>query len=139
MLDPTGQYLVFPDLGGNLIHVYCIDPATGMLAEHTPLKAKPKYGPRHAVFWTSNDSSNDTFLFVIHELRNRVTSYKVTYLQSGGLDFTDVDDVSTYGKDDVPIPDGAAASEIVKVRSQIVHTLVGLLLTSDRHRTTSLS
>jgi 6-phosphogluconolactonase (cycloisomerase 2 family) len=116
VLDPTEQYLIFPDLGGNRVYVYCIDPKTSILEEHAPLSFKSKYGPRHAVFWVKEYV---TFMFVVHEIANRITSYKVTYLPSGGLNFTEVDDVSTFGN--TPPPETAvpapAAAEIVKVCS----------------------
>jgi 6-phosphogluconolactonase (cycloisomerase 2 family) len=113
LLDPTNQYLLFPDLGLDLVRVYRIEPQTGMLAEHAPIKSKTGYGPRHAVFWSPKDAPSETFLFVLHELSNKIVSYSVTYLEKGGLTFTEVDEVSTYGK--YEIPQGAAAAEITKV------------------------
>jgi hypothetical protein len=50
---------------------------------------------------------------VIHELKNRIVSYSVTYLDDGELSFVEVDDVSTYGNRDTP--EGAAAAEIMVV------------------------
>ncbi|CAE7205499.1 hypothetical protein PTNB73_07137 [Pyrenophora teres f. teres] len=102
VLDPTGKYMIFPSLGGNATHVYCIDPATSLLTEHEPLKAPDGYGPRHAVFWTGGHPGT-TFLFVVHEMNNRIVSYKVDYPECGGLNFTQVDDVSTYGNQTVPV------------------------------------
>lgn len=108
VLDPSGQYLVFPDLGLDAIHVYCIDPKTNQLTAHDDIKAKSGYGPRHAAFWKSGKS---TFLFVIHELESRITSYKVNYSTSG-IAFEQVDDVSTFG-DKPGNTTGSAAAEIV--------------------------
>ncbi|KAL1796967.1 hypothetical protein ACET3X_005507 [Alternaria dauci] len=101
VLDPTGQYMIFPSLGADTVHVYCIDPVSHLLTEHAPLKAKQGYGPRHAVFWTGANSTK-TYLFVVHELSNKITSYEVCYLEQGGLAFTEVDEVSTYGNQTVP-------------------------------------
>jgi 6-phosphogluconolactonase (cycloisomerase 2 family) len=114
LLDPKGQYLLFPDLGADLVHVYAIEPQTNKLVTHSPLRSKKGYGPRHAVFWSPNDEPDSTFLFVIHELANKIVSYAVEYLPAGGLAFQEVDEVSTFG--DREIPKTAAASEIVKVR-----------------------
>ncbi|KAF2241703.1 putative isomerase YbhE [Trematosphaeria pertusa] len=113
ILDPTGQYLVFPDLGLDRVHVYCIDPSTGNITPHEDLKSPSGYGPRHATFWSSSGSSGNgtTYLFVIHELVNKIISYQVGYLEAGGLTFTQVDEVSTYGNKTAP--EGAAAAEIV--------------------------
>ncbi|USP82595.1 hypothetical protein yc1106_09869 [Curvularia clavata] len=111
VVDPTGQYIIFPSLGADRVHVYCIDPSTGLLTEHESLKSKTGYGPRHAVFWTSKESAS-TYLFLVHELSNKIVSYKVNYLEHlGGLKFTEVDEVSTYGNHTVP--DKTFASEIV--------------------------
>lgn len=102
VLDPTGQYLVFPSLGADLVHVYSIDAATNLLTAHEPLKSTKGYGPRHAVFWTASPTGT-TYLFVVHELSNKIVSYKVDYLaQTAGLNFTQVDEVSTYGNFSVP-------------------------------------
>ena len=110
VLDPTGQYIVFPDLGADLVRVYCIDPGTGLLAEHTPLRSKRGYGPRHATFWSAGDGSS-IYMFVIHELCNKIVSYEVGYLESGGLMFLAIDEVSTYGNHKIPV--GAKAAEIL--------------------------
>ncbi|RYN31460.1 hypothetical protein AA0113_g3461 [Alternaria arborescens] len=101
VVDPTGQYMIFPSLGADTVHVYCIDPVSHLLTEHAPLKSKQGYGPRHAVFWTSSNSTK-TYLFVVHEKSNKITSYEVCYLEQGGLAFTEVDEVSTYGNQTVP-------------------------------------
>lgn len=108
VLDPSGQYLVFPDLGLDAIHVFCIDPTTNKLTAHDDIKTKPGYGPRHAAWWKSG---KNTFLFVIHELESRITSYKVKY-STGGIAFEQVDDVSTFG-DKPGNTTGSAAAEIV--------------------------
>jgi len=93
VLDPTGQYLVFPDLGLDAVHVFCIDAKTNKLTAHDDIKFPPGYGPRHAAFWKSG---KDTYLFIIHELESRVTSHKVTY-SKGKISFAQVDDQSTFG------------------------------------------
>jgi 6-phosphogluconolactonase (cycloisomerase 2 family) len=117
LLDPTGQYLLFPDLGADLVHVYCASPQTNMLIEHAPLKSKSGYGPRHAVFWSPEHDPESVFLFVIHELSNKIVSYAVDYLPAGGLAFYEVDEVSTFGDREIPTKD-AAASEITVVRNR---------------------
>jgi 6-phosphogluconolactonase (cycloisomerase 2 family) len=110
VLDPTGQYVIFPDLGLDVTHVFCIDGATGNLVEHAELKAPSGYGPRHAAFWKSGSK---TYLFVIHELASKVISYEVTYVRSGGLTFKQVDEQSTYGPGaDPAVTQYGAAAEI---------------------------
>lgn len=108
VLDPTGQYIIFPDLGLDATHVFCIDPSTGELSPHDDLKSPTGYGPRHATFW---QSKGKTFLFIVHELVSKVISYEVTYPSAGGLTFKQVDEQSTYGPNvtDAQTQWGAAA------------------------------
>ncbi|KAF1952612.1 putative isomerase YbhE [Byssothecium circinans] len=94
ILDPTKQYLLFPDLGLDSVHVFCIDPTTGKLTAHDDIKAAPGSGPRHGAFWKSG---GNTYFFLVQELNNKIVSFKVDYLPNGGLGFTQVDEQSTYG------------------------------------------
>ncbi|KAJ4286821.1 hypothetical protein N0V90_013073 [Kalmusia sp. IMI 367209] len=125
VLDPTGQYVVFPDLGLDVTHVFCIDGSTGKLVEHAELKAPTGYGPRHAAFWKSGST---TYLFIIHELENKIISYKVDYVRSGGLTFKQIDEVSTYGTATEATKYGAAAEIAVSPDSKF-------LLASNRNVT----
>ncbi|KAL1613164.1 hypothetical protein SLS60_001396 [Paraconiothyrium brasiliense] len=110
VLDPTGQYVIFPDLGLDVTHVFCIDSSTGNLTEHAELKAPAGYGPRHAAFWKSGSK---TYLFIIHELVSKILSYEVTYVRSGGLTFKQIDEQSTYGPTaDPAVTQYGAAAEI---------------------------
>ncbi|KAF2488861.1 carboxy-cis,cis-muconate cyclase-like protein [Lophium mytilinum] len=114
ILDPTGQFLLFPDLGADLVRVFSFDPSTSLLSAQDPLKAAPGSGPRHAVFWspkTPYTQGKPLFFFLIAELSNTITSYAVTYPKSGGLVFTEVQTVTVFG--DKPVPSTAAAAEIV--------------------------
>ncbi|KAF2788616.1 putative isomerase YbhE [Melanomma pulvis-pyrius CBS 109.77] len=107
IIDPTGQYLLFPDLGADVVRVYCIDPATSLIAAHDSLQSKPGYGPRHAVF---RKTGGKTYLYVIHELGNKIIAYKVEYLESGGLGFKEVQEIGLYGSQETPA--GTKAAEI---------------------------
>lgn len=110
ILDPTGQYVIFPDLGLDVTHVFCVDGSSGKLVEHAELKAPTGYGPRHATFWKSGSK---TYLFIIHELVSKIISYEVTYVRSGGLTFKQVDEQSTYGPTaDPAVTQYGAAAEI---------------------------
>jgi 6-phosphogluconolactonase (cycloisomerase 2 family) len=111
LLDPFGQYILFPDLGSDQVRVYCIDGATNALTAHTSLQSKRGYGPRHAAFWQPREQPWLVYLFVLHELSNKIVSYNVTYLDAGGLEFNEVDEVSMFG--DKQIPKDAGAAEIL--------------------------
>jgi 6-phosphogluconolactonase (cycloisomerase 2 family) len=108
--------MLFPDLGVDLVRVYCINHTTNTLDEHEPLKSKTGYGPRHAVFWSPKNASSSTFLFVVHEKSNKIVSYAVTYPAAGGLTFAEIDDVSMFGNNTIPV--GAAAAEVIKASQQ---------------------
>lgn len=110
VLDPTGQYILSPDLGGNVVQVFSIDPETGLLDPQTPLQSPAGAGPRHLTFWSTNSASASTFMSVVHELKNTITTYKVNY-ECEGLTFDQVDEVSTYGPNTIA-PASAAAAEI---------------------------
>lgn len=112
VLDPTGQYLLSPDLGGNVIQVLSIDSTTGSLVAKAPLKSPAGAGPRHLAFWSTNSTSASTFMSVVHELKNTITTYKVIY-DCEGLSFDQVDEVSTYGPN-TTVAAAAAAAEIIK-------------------------
>lgn len=115
--------MLFPDLGGDRVHVYCIDSTTGELEAKKPLLSKQGYGPRHGVFWTvggegygDGEGEEKVYLFVVHELSNKIVSYEVNYAETG-LEFEEVDEVSTFGNRTTPT--GAAAAEIVIVSPPI--------------------
>jgi 6-phosphogluconolactonase (cycloisomerase 2 family) len=112
LLDPTEQYVIIPDLGSDVVRVYCIDPQTSLLNEHESLKAKPGYGPRHVAFWSPDETPTNetTFMYVVNELSNKLTTYQVGYLESGGLVFTELQDLGLFGPDEIPA--GARAAEI---------------------------
>ena len=120
ILDPTGRYIVVPDLGADLVRIYGYDDATLKLKTLSPLVAAPGSGPRHARFWNPYGVSCDgcpTFFYLVSELTSAVTGYAVTYLPNGGgLNFTQVYNSTTYNLLNNPI--GNAPAEIqISVRT----------------------
>jgi len=99
LADPTGQYILVPDLGADLVRVYGIDFETLDLTELAPLKAPPGSGPRHAAFYNPYNVASEgatTFFYLATELTSTIISYSVTYLPNGGgLTFTQTAEVST--------------------------------------------
>jgi 6-phosphogluconolactonase (cycloisomerase 2 family) len=88
ILDPKGQYVLIPDLGGDRIRVYTYsNDGVAPLTEIAGLTAEPGSGPRHAFFRTS--ANGDLFIFFNGELDQKVYSYRVEYTASG-LSFTKV-------------------------------------------------
>ena len=102
LLDPTGQYILVPDLGADLVRVYSINPETQALTEKESLSAPAGSGPRHATFYNPygvSDESSTTYLYLATELASTIISYSVSYLPNqGGLKFTQVQEVSALGQ-----------------------------------------
>ncbi|KAJ0321359.1 hypothetical protein Brms1b_002716 [Colletotrichum noveboracense] len=108
ILDPTGEFVLVPDLGADLVRVFNINQETYELTPSTPLNAASGSGPRHARFLVVGKK---TFFFLLAELGNTITSYEVTYNQDKTLEFKEVFVVGTHGPDNI-VPAGAAAAEI---------------------------
>ncbi|KAJ9199627.1 hypothetical protein DTO166G4_5646 [Paecilomyces variotii] len=121
-LDPTGTFLLSPDLGSDLVRVYRIDPSSGSLKTCPALKVTPGTGPRHGVFWTPGASSPrllrqkrslaETVLYVVGELGNKVTAYSVSYdMQSDCLGFNETQALYPY-PNGTALPSSATVAEI---------------------------
>lgn len=118
-LDPTGRFVLVPDLGADFVRIFKINQHTGQLKEVSPLVTKPGLGPRHLVFWTPKNASRaqvangevEVYCYLVSELMNSLTGYKVAYSESGSMEFTSVSEESTFGGQK-PGPDGSKASEI---------------------------
>ncbi|THW25621.1 3-carboxy-cis,cis-mucoante lactonizing enzyme [Aureobasidium pullulans] len=113
VLDPSGNFIVVPDLGADLIRIFSIDAGSGDLVVEKPFAVLPGSGPRHVVFYQPYGvvgTQATTFMFLVSELANTVTSFKVSYPKAGGMGFKQVFETSTYG--DLVVPEGNAAAEI---------------------------
>jgi len=96
-LDPTGKYFLVPDLGADIVRVFYIDPVALTLTERPSIPMIPGSGPRHGVFHASK-KTNTTYYYLVTEIGNTFTGYKVTYLPSnGGVTLTPITNSSTYG------------------------------------------
>jgi 6-phosphogluconolactonase (cycloisomerase 2 family) len=114
ILDPTGQYVLVPDLGADLVRVFSYDSKTLQLKALSPLQAAPGSGPRHAAFWNPQGVKGEgstTFFYLVAELASTVTGYEVEYLPNGGgLQFKKLFNESTYGL--LNQPEGNAPAEV---------------------------
>ncbi|KAF2196587.1 putative isomerase YbhE [Delitschia confertaspora ATCC 74209] len=112
IIDPSKKFLLFPDLGADLVRIYSFDKATSLLKEESPIKSDLASGPRHAVFWSpSTRAGAPLYLFVIHELANFIRSYSVSYPAAGGMAFTKIQDITLFPGN--TIAEGARAAEIL--------------------------
>ncbi|CVK97683.1 uncharacterized protein FMAN_11678 [Fusarium mangiferae] len=86
--DPTGKYVLTPDLGGDVVRVFTYDKNTlAPIAEVGSLSAPRGSGPRHGFFRVMRNG--ETFFFFDGELDQKVYSYSVKYTRTG-LSFTKV-------------------------------------------------
>lgn len=112
-LDPTGHFLVAPDLGADLLRIFLADPTTGILTPCPTAATAPGDGPRHAVFWTSPTTPSLTKLFVVNELGNSVSAWDVAPTPPAGgcptLAKTQV--LSAYPPGQAP-PAGSKSAEV---------------------------
>lgn len=109
-LDPTGQFIVVPDLGADLLRVFLADTTTGDLTACPAAATGLGDGPRHAVFWVS-PVTGATKLFVVNELGNSVSAWDVTAPAQGCLALTKTQVLSAYPANQTA-PDGAKSAEI---------------------------
>lgn len=112
--DPSGAFLLSPDLGADLVRIFRIND-DGQLTACPAASSGPGFGPRHGAFWTGNGTSK---LLMVNELDNSVSAWDfATVAASDGgaacLALTEVQTVSTYpASQQATIPDGSKAAEI---------------------------
>lgn len=129
LADPTGKYLLAPDLGADMIRIWSIDATTGMLTNCPSLNVTGGTGPRHAVFWDpsnsspSQNSSTGWVMYVANELANTVSAFSVAYPSNACISFTKQQELS-------PFPNNAKAPIGTKVAE--VHTHGNILYSSNR-------
>ncbi|PLN81759.1 3-carboxy-cis,cis-mucoante lactonizing enzyme [Aspergillus taichungensis] len=146
LLDPTGSYIVSPDLGADEIRIYAIQKSTGKLSPCPSIGGFPRgAGPRHAVFWTPPASlsrfapigrhspEDETTLYTVNELNGRMNAYAVSYSdteekekRSGEEEEEEEENCPTFKhiQSFVPypeetLPEGATLSAVVAAGSNI--------------------
>lgn len=123
ILDPTGKFLLVPDLGFDRVHIFLVDQATLRHTEQAPLLAPPGSGPRHGVFVRAGPK---TLFYVIAELSNQIFGYNVTYKDEETLGFEQIWTSTTHGLD-YTVPAGASGGEIavsVSYKRDLYHYLL---------------
>lgn len=107
VLDPSGKYLLVPDLGTDQVHVFSFIANTLKFSAQTTLKVPGGYGPRHLAFATRGGK---TFMYLMTEMANTIIGYCVTY--DSGIQFKQIFAHGTHGKGTTN-KKGAEGSEIV--------------------------
>ncbi|KAH6618385.1 Lactonase, 7-bladed beta-propeller-domain-containing protein [Chaetomium sp. MPI-SDFR-AT-0129] len=108
-LDPTGKYIITPDLGADLVRIFKIDATTGELTACPEGQAGAGDGPRHIEFWKSADGLQKAY--VVNELGNSVSAWDVAYPEdeSGCLALNITQTLSTYAPGESGGPNTKAA------------------------------
>ncbi|KAJ6130582.1 Cytochrome cd1-nitrite reductase-like C-terminal heme d1 [Penicillium capsulatum] len=112
VVDPTGRFVLVPDLGADVVRIFHVNPSTAHLEPMEPLVLNPGSGPRHGVFWTprgSNSTSSDVYFYLVQELSSGLSGFRVTY-PGNGISFHKIYEGSTYGNGSSPA--GSKAAEI---------------------------
>ncbi|KAL2819690.1 Lactonase, 7-bladed beta-propeller-domain-containing protein [Aspergillus granulosus] len=118
LLDPTGAFVLVPDLGADLVRVFAIDKSNGELSTCPSLNYTAGGGPRHGVFWTAEDAPKirgrapgapHTVLYIAGELNGEVEAFAVSYPTGGCLGFRQIDVDVPYPE---TVPEGASLGEI---------------------------
>lgn len=108
VVDPSKRFILVPDLGADMIHIYSVGFGDLGLSKLDPLVVAPGTGPRHIAFVVKETK---TFMYLVTELANTIIGYEVVY---GGefIRFKEIwnSGIHGEGKD---VPQGAAAAEIV--------------------------
>jgi len=111
--DPTGKYILVPDLGADLLRIFSVSKDGLSLSVREPLKVAAGSGPRHVSFAEAGDK---TFMYLVSELANTVTGFEIKYANDG-LSFTELFKIPTHGEGE-EVPTTAAAAELlVSVRT----------------------
>jgi len=93
LTDPTGDYLLVPDLGADLTRIFKINRDNGQLTSCANIASQPGDGPRHGVFKQFGDAWK---YYSLNEVASSVGVYDVAY---GGscLSLTLTQTISSYG------------------------------------------
>lgn len=83
LTDPTGKFLLVPDLGADLIRIFSIDAASGKLTACPAGQAGAGDGPRHGAWWKPASGTAGTVLYTVNELSNTVSAWTTTYPSNG--------------------------------------------------------
>ncbi|KID71044.1 3-carboxymuconate cyclase, partial [Metarhizium hybridum] len=117
LLDPTGKFILVPDLGADKIYVYAVADDSLRLTALPPIVVKAGSGPRHVAFAFRDGK---TFMYLVTELANTIIGYEVTY-PDGGIEFNELFNIDSHGAGK-PVSGAVYAAEI----------LVSFLIVSSR-------
>lgn len=125
--DPTGKFLVVPDLGADLIRIFSVDSSTGKLTACPAAQAGPGDGPRHGSWWAPTaGSTQGQMLYTINELTNSVSAWTVKYPSSGCMSLNRTQTLSTFAS-------GKPTAGRQPIKAAEVHVAGNFLYASNRN------
>ncbi|KAK2746141.1 hypothetical protein FQN55_005770 [Onygenales sp. PD_40] len=116
--DPTGSFLIIPDLGADILRTYAIDQESGKLTACADAIAQPGAGPRHAAFWTGSSSrvsrrqDAGTKVFIADELSNTISRWAVAYSDADACPTLTLEQTLTPYADNATAPTGTKVGEV---------------------------
>ncbi|KAK6344319.1 hypothetical protein TWF696_007959 [Orbilia brochopaga] len=94
LIDPSGRFIVVPDLGADLLRLYAINGTR--ISELPAVPIPPGSGPRHGHFLELDlPIARQTMFYLVTELRNSVIVYTVDYPKTGSMTFSRVQEIDT--------------------------------------------
>ncbi|KAF2272195.1 putative isomerase YbhE [Westerdykella ornata] len=117
--DPTGNFLLVPDLGADLTRIFRINQNTGALSDCPAISSNPGDGPRHGVFNKIGDSWK---YYSLNEVSSSVGVYDVKLPVSSNecLSLTLVQTVGNYGPN-VPIGNATVKSAEIRIAGSYLY------------------
>ena len=101
--DPTGQNLLAPDLGADLIRIFSVDSSSGKLTACPAAQAGAGDGPRHGAWWAPTaGTTKGQMLYTINELSNTVSAWTVRYSTNGCLSLSKTQTLSVFAPGKTP-------------------------------------
>ncbi|RDA87000.1 hypothetical protein CP532_6743 [Ophiocordyceps camponoti-leonardi (nom. inval.)] len=94
LIDPTGKFVVVPDLGADLVRLFAIEKDKVKAIGQVQVKAGS--GPRHAAF--TQPLKNRTRMVLVNELDPRVDLFDVVYGGEGVMDLKLLSSVPVHGE-----------------------------------------
>ncbi|CAG8974780.1 hypothetical protein HYALB_00000392 [Hymenoscyphus albidus] len=141
ILDPTGKFILVPDLGADTIRIFSINPTTGYLTSCPGAATAPGDGPRHGEYWRAkvDEKSREEegwTLFTVNELGNSLSAWDVTYplLDSNAtcLSLSHKQTISTFTPGVTP-PSTTYNGQLLPPKAAEVHTFSDSLYVANRN------
>lgn len=111
IIDPTGNYVLVPDLGADLVRVLTISRGSNEVQECQVIQLPRGSTPRHGPF---AQVDGNTYFYVLEQNANKLMSYSVKYLLDGTMAFKELDETNLLLEEDEIQRNGTIqSSEIV--------------------------